>query len=329
MTDQLPPDSDLSFKKNATENSTPVPPLPFGQELMAFFTYMRSEKQYSLLTQQNYLRDLEKFQHYCVQKQLTDLNALGVNHVRMAVAQLHRDGLGGKSLQRWLSSLRSFFRFCIRRGWMKNNIAEGISAPKSPKLLPKTLDVDQTAQFVAVEGDDFINKRDCALLELIYSSGLRLAEVTSLNVKDIDWGEAMLTVIGKGRKMRVLPIGTMAMTALKDWLVARKQYTQDSEPALFTTQRGGRISHRAVQVRMQQLSASQGMDNPIHPHMLRHSFASHMLESSGDLRLVQELLGHANISTTQIYTHLDFQHLAKVYDKAHPRAGRKTDTDAE
>jgi integrase/recombinase XerC len=238
---------------------------------------------------------------------------------------LHREGLGGKSLQRWLSSLRSFFQFCIRRGWLKNNIADGITAPKSPKPLPKTLDADQAAQFVQVEGDDFINKRDRALVELIYSSGLRLAEAVSLDINDIDWGDAMLTVTGKGRKTRTLPVGSHALTALKDWLEARTLYTQNDEPALFTTQRGQRISHRAVQMRLQQLSIKQGMDNPVHPHMLRHSFASHMLESSGDLRLVQELLGHANISTTQVYTHLDFQHLAKVYDSAHPRAGRKTD----
>ena len=254
---------------------------------------------------------------------------LGVNHIRMAVAQLHREGLGGKSLQRWLSSLRSFFQFCIRRGWLKNNIADGITAPKSPKALPKVLDADQAAQFVQVEGDDFINKRDRALVELIYSSGLRLAEAVSLNVVDIDWSDAMLTVTGKGRKTRVLPIGSHAISALKNWLEARTLYTQNDEQALFTTQRGQRISHRAVQMRMQQLSIKQGMDNPVHPHMLRHSFASHMLESSGDLRLVQELLGHANISTTQVYTHLDFQHLAKVYDQAHPRAGRKTDGDDE
>lgn len=324
MTDQLPPHPPLA--PATAEPVIAAPTLPFAHELAAFITYMRSEKQYSLLTQQNYQRDLEKFRTYCAHKKLTDLNLLAMSHVRNAVAQLHREGLGGKSLQRWLSSLRSFFQFCIGRGWMKNNIAEGISAPKSPKLLPKTLDVDQAAQFVAVEGDDFINKRDRALLELIYSSGLRLAEVTSLNLSDIDWSDAMVTVIGKGRKQRLLPIGSMAITALKEWLVARRQYTQDNELALFTTQRGGRISHRAVQMRMQQLSITQGMDNPIHPHMLRHSFASHILESSSDLRLVQELLGHENISTTQIYTHLDFQHLAKVYDKAHPRAGRKTDS---
>ena len=312
-----------------TDLSPPATPLPFTEQLAAFYTYMRSERQLSLHTQTNYARDLEKFQLFCESKSIRELHLLGVNHVRMAVTQLHRDGLGGKSLQRWLSSLRSFFQFCIKRGWLKNNLADGIAAPKSPKVLPKTLDADQAAQFVQVEGDDFINKRDRALLELIYSSGLRLAETASLDLVDIDWHDGMLTVTGKGNKTRTLPIGSHALTALREWLEARKLYTQPDEPALFTTQRGKRISHRAVQMRMQQLSAQQGMDNPVHPHMLRHSFASHMLESSGDLRLVQELLGHANISTTQIYTHLDFQHLAKVYDKAHPRASRKSDVDNE
>lgn len=312
-----------------TDLSPPAIPLPFAEQLAAFYVYIRSERQLSIHTQTSYARDLEKFQIFCASKSIKELHMLGVNHIRMAVAQLHREGLGGKSLQRWLSSLRSFFQFCIRRGWLKNNIADGITAPKSPKALPKTLDADQAAQFVQVEGDDFINKRDRALVELIYSSGLRLAEAVSLDINDIDWGDAMLTVTGKGRKTRTLPVGSHALTALKDWLEARTLYTQNDEQALFTTQRGQRISHRAVQMRLQQLSIKQGMDNPVHPHMLRHSFASHMLESSGDLRLVQELLGHANISTTQVYTHLDFQHLAKVYDQAHPRAGRKTDGDGE
>jgi integrase/recombinase XerC len=310
-----------------TDLSPPASPMPFAEQLAAFYIYIRSERQLSIHTQTSYARDLEKFQIFCASKSIKELHMLSVNHIRMAVAQLHREGLGGKSLQRWLSSLRSFFQFCIRRGWLKNNIADGITAPKSPKTLPKVLDADQAAQFVQVEGDDFINKRDRALVELIYSSGLRLAEAVSLDINDIDWGDAMLTVTGKGRKTRTLPVGSHAISALKDWLEARKLYTQNDEPALFTTQRGQRISHRAVQVRMQQLSIKQGMDNPVHPHMLRHSFASHMLESSGDLRLVQELLGHANITTTQVYTHLDFQHLAKVYDQAHPRAGRKTDGD--
>lgn len=297
--------------------------LPFTAELGAFLTYMRSEKQFSVHTQKNYQRDLEKFQQFCVKQAIATISAVQVRDVRMAVAGLHRQGLGGKSLQRWLSSLRSFCQFCIRHGWLTNNPADGISAPKSPKKLPKTLDVDQAAQFVEVAGDSFIAQRDRALLELIYSSGLRLAEAVSLNLTDVDWSDAMLTVTGKGNKTRSLPIGSAAITALKNWLPARSLYTQPNEHALFTTQRGSRISHRAVQVRLQQLSIQQGMDNPVHPHMLRHSFASHMLESSGDLRLVQEMLGHANISTTQVYTHLDFQHLAKVYDKAHPRAGRK------
>jgi integrase/recombinase XerC len=308
-----------------TELSPPSGTLPFAEYLAAFYTYMRSEKQFSPHTQSNYTRDLKKLQHYCAEKSIDELSALDARLVRMVVATLHRQGLGGKSLQRWLSSVRRFFQFCIKNGWVKNNPADGIAAPKSPKKLPKVLDVDQTAQFVEVEGDDFIHKRDRALLELIYSSGLRLAEVTGLNLGDIDWSDAMVTVTGKGNKTRTLPVGSAALAALKNWLPARELYTQPSEKALFTTQRGKRVSHRAVQLRLQQLSIQQGMDNPINPHMLRHSFASHMLESSGDLRLVQELLGHANIATTQIYTHLDFQHLAKVYDKAHPRAGRKKD----
>lgn len=306
---------------------SPPQNLPFSAALDDFFIYLRSEKQLSLHTQTNYARDLGKFQQYCLEKRLSELDKLTANHIRMAVAQLHRSGLGGKSLQRWLSSLRSFFQFCIKRQWMTSNIADGIAAPKSPKKLPKTLDVDQAIQFVEVEGDGFIQQRDRALVELIYSSGLRLAEAVALNLNDIDWSDAMLRVVaGKGDKSRVLPIGSAAMDALKNWLPARKLFASDSEQALFITQRGSRIGHRAVQIRLQQLSLQQGMDTPVHPHMLRHSFASHMLESSGDLRLVQELLGHANISTTQVYTHLDFQHLSKVYDMAHPRAGRKPDT---
>lgn len=299
---------------------------PFADELAAFFTYMRSEKQFSPLTQENYQRDLEKFRRFCAKYSLHDLAALQPQHIRQGVAALHRSGLGGKSLQRWLSSLRSFFRFAIKRGWMKINPADGIQAPKSPKKLPKTLDADQTAQFVEVKGDSFIACRDRALLELVYSSGLRLAEVTGLNVTDVDLKEGMVNVVGKGSKQRILPVGRHAITALHDWLPQRALHAPAGQTALFITQRGTRIGHRAVQLRMQQLSVQQGMDNPVHPHMLRHSFASHVLESSGDLRLVQELLGHANISTTQIYTHLDFQHLAKVYDKAHPRAQRKKDS---
>lgn len=301
-------------------------PTPFADELSAFYIYMSSEKRFSPLTQQNYRRDLEKFCAFCQKQSLRDLSSLHAQHIRQSVASLHRSGIGGKSLQRWLSSLRSFFRFAIARGWMKNNPADGIQAPKSPRKLPKTLDADQAAQFVELKGDDFLAHRDRALLELIYSSGLRLAEVTGLNLTDIDMSDGLVTVEGKGSKQRILPVGRQAIKALHAWLPQRALYASESQEALFITQRGTRISHRAVQLRLEKLSLQQGMNNPVHPHMLRHSFASHMLESSSDLRLVQELLGHANISTTQVYTHLDFQHLAKVYDKAHPRAQRKKDS---
>jgi integrase/recombinase XerC len=293
-------------------------------ELSAFIECLRSEKQLSIHTQTSYQRDLQKFAACCQSLSLNNLAEIRSQDIRHMVAQLHRQGLGGKSLARWLSALRSFFEFAIRNGWTKINPADGIQAPKSEKKLPKLLDVDQAAQFVSVQGDSLLALRDRALLELIYSSGLRLAEVVGLNLTDIDVRDAMVTVLGKGSKQRNLPIGSYALSALNAWLAQRKNFLKDeTEQAVFITQRGTRVTHRAVQARLQQLSLKQGMDTPVHPHMLRHSFASHMLESSSDLRLVQEMLGHANISTTQIYTHLDFQHLAKVYDNAHPRAQRK------
>lgn len=299
----------------------------YQQEIAAFIEFLRSEKHLSIHTQTNYQRDLQKFCEYCAKYSLVDLSKIQPQHIRQMVAQFHRQGLGGKSLSRWLSAMRSFFEFAIRNKWAPNNPADSIQAPKSPKKLPKTLDVDQIAKFVQVEGDSVLALRDHALLELIYSSGLRLAEVVGLNLHDIDLADAMITVLGKGNKTRILPIGSHAIKAIQDWLPQRKLLLKLDETALFITQRGTRMTHRAVQLRMQQLSIKQGMDSPVHPHMLRHSFASHMLESSSDLRLVQEMLGHANISTTQIYTHLDFQHLSKVYDQAHPRAQKKKPTD--
>ena len=301
----------------------------YQREMAAFNEFLRSEKQLSVHTQTNYQRDLQKFCDYCAQYKLDSLEKIQPQNIRQMVAQLHRQGLGGKSLSRWLSAMRSFFEFAIRKEWAKNNPADAIQAPKSAKKLPKTLDVDQTAKFVEVQGDSILATRDRAMLELMYSSGLRLAEVVGLNLQDLDLSDSMVTVLGKGDKTRMLPVGSHAVIALNAWLSDRKQFLKDAESALFITQRGKRITPRAVQLRMQQLSLQQGMDTPVHPHMLRHSFASHMLESSSDLRLVQEMLGHANISTTQIYTHLDFQHLAKVYDQAHPRAQRKKATDED
>lgn len=304
-------------------------PLPFAAELADFLRYLRSEKQLSPRTCESYQRDLIKFCQFCQKAELTELGAVDSQHIRQQVAQQFRQGLNGKSLQRWLSALRSFFRYGIRQGWVKVDPADGIQAPKSAKKLPKVMDVDQAAQFVELEGDSFLNFRDRALLELMYSSGLRLAEAVGLDLSALDLKDGMVQVTGKGNKTRLLPIGRLALKALDLWLPRRALVAKAGEQAVFITARGTRISHRAVQARLKQLSMLQGMDSEIHPHMLRHSFASHMLESSGDLRLVQDMLGHANISTTQVYTHLDFQHLAKVYDKAHPRAQRKPDQDKE
>ena len=234
----------------------------------------------------------------------------------------------------------------IKNGHLSANPCEGIKAPKADKPLPKTLDADQINQLLSNFDDSFLGCRDAAMLELMYSSGLRLSELTGLNLQDIDWDgstHATIRVTGKGNKTRLLPVGRYAVKALKQWMAWRKDCLEqlihknakvhqgnkvgkvnaskpDDGNALFISSRGTRLSQRSVQLRLKELSIGKGMDQLINPHMLRHSFASHMLESSGELRAVQELLGHANISTTQIYTHLDFQHLAKVYDQAHPRA---------
>lgn len=302
-------------------------PRLFANELAAFREFMRTEKQYSDKTVSSYERDLHKFIDFCEQQSLTSLARLKARDIRQNLAHLHRAGLSGKSLHRWLSALRSFFNFCIRQGWQSHNPADDVQAPKANRHLPKVLDVDQSAQFVSLEGDEFLNCRDHAILELFYSSGLRLAELAATNVQDADLQEGMIEVTGKGNKARILPIGSKAIEALRTWIALRNTIAPSGEPALFISQKGRRLGHRAIQLRLQQLSTRQGMDTPVHPHMLRHSFASHMLESSSDLRLVQEMLGHANISTTQIYTHLDFQHLASVYDKAHPRAQRRKSAD--
>ena len=297
---------------------------PFAEPLNHFERYLRSERNLSPHTLSNYLRDLAKLQDYCRQQGIEQLPAIAPHHIRFCLGELHRKGLGGRSLQRWLSSLRSFFNFAIKHYRLKTNPAQGIAAPKSPKPLPKTLDADQTLQYLSIEGDDWIDCRDRAMVELFYSSGLRLSELTGLDLASIDYHSRTARVRGKGNKEREVPVGRHAIEALQQWLKRRGDITLHDHQALFVSQRGNRISPRSVQQRLQKLSVSQGMMGRVHPHMLRHSFASHLLESSGDLRAVQEMLGHANISTTQVYTHLDFQHLAKVYDKAHPRAQKKT-----
>ena len=286
-----------------------------------FIHYLRTERQLSAHTLESYARNLEKLAlSLSESKQLNQINA---TDIRDALSQLHRKGLGSRSLQQWISALRTFFRYAVQQGWINIDPTSGISAPKAGRPLPKTLDVDQMNQLVTIKGDRWIDHRDRAILELLYSSGLRLSELCSLDPKSLDLRSGSLRVTGKGDKTRDLPIGEKAVDAINSWLKVRQEKLADGETALFVNQRGKRISPRTVQLRLKTLSVQQGLISHVNPHMLRHSFASHLLESSGDLRAVQELLGHSNISTTQIYTHLDFQHLAKVYDQAHPRASRK------
>ncbi len=291
----------------------------------AFLRYLRSERQYSVHTLNNYRRDIERLQHYGDANSLAGWDAIKPRDMRAFIAESHREGLSGKSIQRLLSAIRSFYRFLNREGLAGQNPALGIRAPRSARRLPKTLDADQVGQLMQIPVTDAVSARDCAMMELIYSSGLRLAELVSLDQGDIDFRDASLVVTGKGRKTRMLPVGRKALAALDVWLQHRAELLRGEQAALFISSRGNRISTRAVQQRLEHWGLHQATDGKVHPHRLRHSFASHLLESSGDLRAVQELLGHADIATTQVYTHLDFQHLADVYDRAHPRAHKKND----
>jgi len=288
-----------------------------------FISYLESEKRFSPHTLDAYRRDLTYFLSQFQIEQNDDWRRITPQQIRAGIAQAHRQGLGGASLQRRLSALRRFYTYLGRKQGFTENPAVGISAPKKSRPLPKVLDTEQAGRLMVGSSEDPLQLRDVAMLELTYSSGLRLAELASLDLKDIDLGAASLRVTGKGGKTRELPIGRYALQAIQRWLPMRNALVKGDDLALFVSKQGKRISHRTIQQRFRQRATRQGLDVPLHPHMLRHSFASHMLESSADLRAVQELLGHADISTTQIYTHLDFQHLAKVYDQAHPRARKK------
>jgi len=291
--------------------------------LERFLDHLRHERRLAPHTLSSYRRDLQRLRDWCRQRQLTGWNQLDQQQVRAFVAYRHRSGLSGKSLQRELSALRSLFNYLLREGQAESNPGLGVRAPKVERKLPATLDVDQLGHMLDAPAEDVMELRDLAIMELFYSSGLRLAELVSLDVADLDLRDASLEVTGKGNKTRRLPIGRKALAAIQAWLRVRAELARTDEPALFVGQRGGRIPPRTIQARMKRWAIKQGAPRNIHPHLLRHSFASHLLESSGDLRAVQELLGHADISTTQIYTHLDFQHLARVYDAAHPRAKKK------
>jgi integrase/recombinase XerC len=293
------------------------------QSATEFLEYLRDVRRLSPHTISNYQRDINSLADCLKKYGITNPDDAKESDIRGWVSQLHRSGLAGSSIQRSLSAARSFFNHLGRMSGKPRNPAASVQAPRKPRQLPKTLDADQIDQYLKFDGNSETALRDRAMAELFYSSGLRLAELAAVDVDDIDPQTQLLTVTGKGNKTRTVPVGSVAMNAIQDWLKVRPLPADPSDKALFLSKRGSRISTRSIQDRLKIQGRKTGTHQDVHPHMLRHSFASHMLESSGDLRAVQELLGHANISTTQIYTHLDFQHLAKVYDAAHPRAKRR------
>ena len=288
-----------------------------------FLQYLHTERGLSPRTRQAYTRDLDLFAAELDRQQITELNEVSEHDVRGFIARLHRQGLGGRSIQRVLSAIRGFYRWLMREGLAEHNPATAVKAPKSPRKLPQTLDTDAVTRLLDFKADTPLAIRDKAMMELFYSSGLRLSELAALRWDQIDPSSDLITVTGKGNKTRVVPVGSYAARALNEWRKIRGNFAGFEEPCIFVSQRGKPIAVRTIQSRIRYWARRQGIPQQVYPHLLRHSFASHMLESSGDLRAVQELLGHADISTTQVYTHLDFQHLASVYDKAHPRAKKK------
>lgn len=290
--------------------------------LQKYYNYLRIERQLSPYTLINYQRQLEKIVAILQQNDIQSWQQVTASVVRFVLAQSRKEGLHERSLALRLSALRQFLNYLVVQGELKVNSAVGISAPKQSKYLPKNMDMEQVQQLLTNESKEPIDLRDKAMMELMYSSGLRLSELQSLNLNSINIRSREVRVIGKGNKERILPFGRYASQAIQQWLKVRLLFNPKDE-ALFVSQLGNRISHRSIQKRMETWGIRQGLNGHLNPHKLRHSFATHMLENSSDLRAVQELLGHSNLSTTRIYTHLDFQHLAQVYDKAHPRAKRK------
>lgn len=296
-----------------------------SQELGEFLDYQRDVRRLSPHTLNSYRHDLNGFVTFCEAHNKRAPGDVYESDIRRWITNAHRAGKSGKSLQRALSALRTWYRFLCDQNPSLVNPAVNVKAPKVARKLPKSIEVDTINRLFRVNGEDPLSLRDHAIAELMYSCGLRLAELVSANISDVDLRDRLITVTGKGNKARRLPIGQHAMSALRTWLDCRPlgQETLMESAPLFVSRRGDRISARSVQSRLKTLAARAGLPGNLHPHMLRHSFASHLLESSGDLRAVQELLGHANISTTQIYTHLDFQHVSRIYDGAHPRAQRQ------
>ncbi len=290
--------------------------------LQKYWNYLRIERQVSPHTLDNYQRQLTRIVEILRHNDIHEWRQVTPSVVRFILAQSRKDGLHEKSLALRLSALRRFLNYLVVQGELQVNPAVSISAPKQAKHLPKNIDAEQVQQLLANDSKEPIDLRDKAIIELMYSSGLRLSELQGLNLNSLNTRVRELRVIGKGNKERILPFGRYALHAVQQWLKVRSLFNPKDD-ALFVSSLGNRMSHRAIQKRLEIWGLRQGLNSHLNPHKLRHSFATHMLENSSDLRAVQELLGHSNLSTTQIYTHLDFQHLAQVYDAAHPRAKRK------
>lgn len=296
-------------------------PTPLSPAAERYLAYLASERRASAHTLSAYRRDLARLASLSAARSPESLDS---HDIRQFAARLHASGLGGRSIARVLSSWRGFYRWLVRLHGLAANPVEGIRAPRSAKRLPGVLSPDQASALLDAVPEDPLEVRDCAMFELFYSSGLRLSELAGLNLgQGLNLDEGEVTVTGKRAKTRIVPVGAKAQAALDAWLAVRGELAVPGEPALFVSRRGTRLSTSMIGRRLGRWAQKQGLDVRVHPHMLRHSFASHVLQSSSDLRAVQELLGHASIRTTQIYTHLDFQHLAKSYDAAHPRARRK------
>ena len=288
-----------------------------------FLEYLRDERGLSPRTRSAYRRDLDLYAAELVRLEKDDPAQASEHDLRAFIARVHRQGLGARSIQRLLSAIRGFYRWLMREGRAEHNPATAVRAPRSQKKLPRTLDTDAVSRLLDFKAETPLAIRDKAIMELFYSSGLRLSELASLRWDQLDPTTGLITVTGKGNKTRMVPVGRLAAEALVNWRKVRGNFAGFDVPTVFVSQRGNPIAVRTIQSRIRHWARKQGLPQQVYPHLLRHSFASHILESSGDLRAVQELLGHADISTTQVYTHLDFQHLARVYDQAHPRARKR------
>jgi integrase/recombinase XerC len=292
--------------------------------LERFERHLLTERRLSVHTRSAYRRELAALRRWCAEQGIEHWHALDHARIRSFAARSHARGLAGRSVARRLSALRTFFHYLQREGVLTANPALDVPAPRAGRALPDTLDVDTMTRLLEFRPSGTLELRDLALMELLYSSGLRLAELVGLRCQDLDLEAGTVRVLGKGAKERIVPVGALARAVLRRWLDARAGLVRSATTALFVGRRGAPLTARAVQLRIAACARSQGVPQHVYPHLFRHSFATHLLESSHDLRGVQELLGHSSISTTQVYTHLDFQHLARTYELAHPRAKRRS-----